>query len=37
MNCDKYTLIQFKDFCSKYNVKDTFANFIVWKDKYKGK
>ena len=37
MICDVYTLNQFKDFCKRHNVKNTFANFIVWKDKYRGK
>nr|DAG25145.1 MAG TPA: hypothetical protein [Caudoviricetes sp.] len=37
MYYDTYTIIQFKDFCNKHNVKNTFANFIVWKDKYRGK
>ena len=29
MYCDVYTLNQFKDFCNRHNVKNTFANFIV--------
>lgn len=37
MFCDLKTLFDFKDFCREHNVKNTFANFIVWKDKYRGK
>ena len=35
MLLDKTVLNEFKEFCKKNKVKDTFANFIVWKDKYR--
>lgn len=28
-------LQEFKEFCSKQKIKDSLANYIVWKDKYK--
>lgn len=37
MLLDKTVLNEFKEFCKKNKVKDTFANFIVWKDNYRGK
>lgn len=37
MICDWKTFYDFKIFCRDHEVKNTFANFIVWKDKYRGK
>ena len=37
MYCDWNTFYAFKCFCKDNNIKNTFANFIVWKDKYRGK
>lgn len=37
MYCDSFTLIKFKEFCEKHKVKNTFANFIVWKDNFRNK
>lgn len=28
-------LLEFKKFCEDRNINPTFANYIVWKDKYR--
>lgn len=28
-------LQEFKEFCKKQKIKDSFNNYILWKDKYK--
>ena len=37
MVLDNIVLSEFKEFCKKNKVKDSFVNFIVWKDNYRAK
>lgn len=32
---DKKELEEFKNFCEKNNIRDTFLNYIAWKDNFK--